>query len=265
MDEVRRKEQYKRRIPCETSSSSSPVPSQMKYEDVQRWNGPNLPLTNSVYGTPPILVPETVQSSPNSAKGKSIQVGPSSFPNCYSPKNSESESRPTKLRRRMLDLQLPADEYIDTDEMVQLNDVKDSYYTSSSPDKKRTSVVGNGKLFLVQGDDASRSDLHGSRPKPLADLNEPLLVEEATSVTSVDFLRHYGGSQCDSQYREFSAKLVNTSKDVSQNPKNGTINGTSNNVHFERRTNGADWLGYALESGNINIGTHFSSRFCLVQ
>ncbi|KAL2906671.1 Uncharacterized protein RDABS01_005381 [Bienertia sinuspersici] len=255
MDEARRKEQFKRRIPHETSSSSSPVPSQMQYEDVQKWNGKNLPLSNSAFGRPVMSVPDTVQSSPYSGKGKSIQAGPSSFPNCYSPRNSESESRPAKLRRRMLDLQLPADEYIDTDEVDQFNDVKDSDHMSSSPDKNRKFALGNGKLFPDYPRksecqvDASRSDVHVSKPRALADLNEPFHVEEATSVSSVDFLRR-GGNNSDTQYRDRPTRFLNSSKDVPQNPKNGSSNGTLNNVPFENRTNGPDWLCYALESEN---------------
>lgn len=267
MDEVRRKEQFKRRIPYETSSSSSPIPSQMQYEDVQRWNGPNLPLSNSVCGRPLISAPDTVQSSPYSAKGKSIQAGPSSFPNCYSPKNSESESRPTKLRRRMLDLQLPADEYIDTDEVEQYNDVKDSDDTSLSSDKNRKLAAVNGRLFMdnpgkteCQGD-GSRSDLHVSKPRALADLNEPLHVEEATSVSSVDFMRR-GGSHCDVQYRDLSTRLLNSSKDAPQNLRNGSMNGTLNNVHIENRANGADWFCYALESENKGNIRSISQGIC---
>lgn len=193
MDEVRRKEQFKRRIPNETSSSSSPVP----YDEMQRWNSLNIPMPNSACGRPPISTPDTVQSSPYSAKGKNVQGVPSSFPKCYSPKNSESESRPSKHRRRMLDLQLPADEYIDTDEVTQVNEVNDSDYTSPSPDKNRKPVVGNGKLFMLQGD-ASKSELHVSKPRTLADLNEPVIMEEATSVASVEFI-HPGGSNSDAQ------------------------------------------------------------------
>lgn len=266
MDEARRKEQYKRRTPYETSSSSSPVPSQLQYEDVQRWNGQNLPLSNSVCARPPISVPDTVQSSPYSDKGKSIQAGPSSFPNCYSPKNSESESRPTKLRRRMLDLTLPADEYIDTDEVEQINDAKVLNNASPSPDKNRKFAVSNGKLFPdypgkmeCQGN-ASRSDLHVNRPRALADLNEPLLVEEATSVSSVDFLRR-GGNHFDAQYRDLSARYISSSKDVPLNPKNGSMDGTLNNLHLENRANGSDWFCYALESGNIGFYVFFKTCF----
>lgn len=270
MDEFRRKEQIKRRIPYETSSSSSPVPSQLQYEDVQRWNGPTFPLSNSVCGRPLISVPDAVHSSPYSAKGKSIQAGPSTLPNCYSPKNSESESRPTKLRRRMLDLQLPADEYIDTDEVEQSNDVKDSDNISPSPDKNRKFATGNGKLSMVypgktecQGD-ASRSDLHVSKSRALADLNEPLHVEEATSVSSVDFL-HCGGSRRDVQFGDLSTKFLSSSKDVPQNPKNGCMNGTLNNVSFENKANGPDWFSYALESEHKGSMRSINQGICPVK
>lgn len=248
MDEVIREEQFKQRIPNETCSSSSHVPSQMQREDMQRWKCPNLPVSNSACGTPPLSILDTVQSSPCSAKGKSIQTGPSSFPNCYSPKNLESESRPTKHRRRMLDLDLPADEYIDTDEVVQVNDVKDSDYMSISTDKNGNFAYGNRKLFMVQGD-SSKSDLHDNQPRALADLNDPVNVEEETSV-SVDFL-HRGGSRHDAQYRDFSTRFLSSTKDSNQNLKTGSTNGALNDVHFENRVIGSDWFSYALKSGNI--------------
>ncbi|XP_057543094.1 uncharacterized protein LOC130821377 isoform X2 [Amaranthus tricolor] len=245
MDEVIRKEQFKRRIPNETCSSSSHVPSQMQREDMQRWKCPNLPVSNSACGTPPLSILDTVQSSSCSAKGKSIQTDPTSFPNCYSPKNLESECRPTKHRRRMLDLDLPADEYIDTDEVVQVNDVKDSDYMSLSTDKNGNFAYGNGKLFMGQGD-ASKSDLHDSQPRALADLNDPVNVEEETSV-SVDFL-HRGGCHHDANYRDISTRFLSPTKDVNQNLKNGSTNGALNDVHFENRVMGSDWFSNALKS-----------------
>lgn len=262
MDEIRRKEQFKRRIPYEASSSSSPVPSQLQCEDVQRWNGPRLPLANSLCCRPPISGPDTIQSSPHSTKGKSIRAGPSPSPfrNCYSPNNSEvSESRPTKSRRRMLDLQLPADEYIDPDEVEQFDDAKVSDNIRRSPDKNGNfASENNGKLFLNY---PGRFDSHASKPKALADLNEPLHVEEITAVSSVDFLG-CGVSHGDVQYTDPSTKFLSPSKYVPQDSHHGSLNGNWNNIPFENRPNGQDWFCYALQSEqdksslrSINKGT----------
>ncbi|XP_074309667.1 uncharacterized protein LOC141644117 [Silene latifolia] len=228
MDEVRRSEPFKHGIQYEASSSSSPLTSQRQLDGAQRWNGSSFPLTSPCSGRPLISGLETVQSSPNSVKGKSILAGPSPSPfhNCYSPKTSEaSEARPTKSRKRILDLQLPADKYIDTDEVDQFGSAK---------------------------------DLHISKRKALADLNEPLRVEETSTFSSFGMLGH-AGSHSDLPYRDLSARLLSSSKDMLQNSKKLTLNGTSKNLH-EVRTNGQDWFCYALESEQHKVNTRSIHR-----
>lgn len=250
MDEVRRKEQYEQHIPYETSSSSSPVPSLMRYEDVQRWNGSKLPVANSVCGRP-TSGPETVQSSPQSVKGKSIQASPASFQNGCSPKNSDvSDSRPTKLRRRMLDLQLPADEYIDTDEIEQFGVAKVSHNGGLSPDKNGKAAPENAKLFpnrALKAECSSRVDSHVNKSKALADLNEPLLVEEATVDSSANSLSRTGCCN-DVKHWDLSTKSLSSWKDFPQNSLHGSVSGASKNYHLENRLSNQNLFGYALES-----------------
>ncbi|KAK9707197.1 hypothetical protein RND81_07G179100 [Saponaria officinalis] len=258
MDEVKRKEQYKRRIPYETSSSSSPLPAQMQSDDAQRWNGSNFALASPVSGRPLISGPDTVQSSPNSGKGKGVQTVPSPYQNCYSPRNSEvSESRPSKLRKPTLDLRLPADEYIDTDEVEQCGRTKDFEIISLSPDKNRKHVSGNGKMVLgypgkteYQGN-GPNSDLHFSKPKALADLNEPLHVEETTTFSSSGFLGR-ASNHSDVSYRDNPTRLLNSSKEIVQNSKRSSINGMNNIPDI--RGNGQDWFHYALEAEHYKAG-----------
>ncbi|XP_074309671.1 uncharacterized protein LOC141644119 [Silene latifolia] len=216
MDEVRRKDQLTWGMQSEASSSCSPVPSHLQFDDTQRWNGFSYPLPSPCSGRPLISGPDTVQSSPSSVKGKSILAGPSPSPfhNCYSPKTSEaSEARPTKFRKRILDLQLPADEYIDTDEVDQFGCAK---------------------------------NLPISTRKALADLNEPLHVEETTAYSSFGILGH-SGRNSDASYRDLPAKLFSSSKDTPQNSKKLSLNGTSENFP-EIRANGQDWFHHALGS-----------------
>ena len=236
MDEVRRKEPFSQQVPYEASSSSSPVPSQMQYEDLQILNGASPPLASSICGRPPISGPDTpIHSSTFSTKGKNIQTGPSPFRNCYSPRNSEvSESRPTKFRRKMLDLQLPADEYIDTDEVEQYGDIKLSYNTIPSQNRNRR-----------LGSDLGKS-------KVLADLNEPLHVEETAVVPSVNLLGRAGG-QRDFECRDLSDKFLSSSNDVLQNSQHGSLNGPLSNSPFENGQKSEAWFCYALESGNAEL------------
>ncbi|KAH9626159.1 hypothetical protein KSS87_017683, partial [Heliosperma pusillum] len=214
MDQVRRNEPFKHGIPYEASSSSSTLPSQRQLNGAQRWNDSSFPLASPCSGRPLIAGPDTVQPSPNSVKGKSIPTGPSPFHNCYSPKTSEaSEATPTKFRKRKLDLQLPADEYIDINAVDQFGSAK---------------------------------DLHISKRKTLADLNEPVHVEETTAFSSFGILGH-GGNASDLPYRDLSARLLSSSTDMLQKSKKLSLNGTPKNLH-DIRTNGQDWFCYALES-----------------
>ncbi|KAH9626166.1 hypothetical protein KSS87_017690 [Heliosperma pusillum] len=211
MDEVRRKDPLTWGMQNEASSSSSPLPSHLQFDGAQRWHGSSYPPGSPCSGRPLISGPDIAKSSPNSTKGKSILAGPSPFPNCYSPKTSEaSELRPTKLRKRILDLQLPADEYIDTDEVEQ--------FGCSSINKR----------------------------KALADLNEPLHIEETATFSAFGILGH-SGSHSDASYKYLPQKLLTSSKDTPQNAKKLSFNGTSNNLP-EIQANGQDWFLHALGS-----------------
>ncbi|GAB4829084.1 hypothetical protein Ancab_018746 [Ancistrocladus abbreviatus] len=196
MDEFRRKEHYKQRMPYETSSSSSPLPSQIPSEDALKWNASSFPLANSVSGRLPASNPDVI-SSPNRMKGKSIQVAPVPSPNCSSPKGSEaSESRPTKFRRKMLDLQLPANEYIDMEEVEHCGGTTVSDICNHPDGNHNFSAESGVKLFLRHREkigfhgDAARSNPGLRKSYTMADLNEPVQVEEASGFPSADFLGH---------------------------------------------------------------------------
>lgn len=99
------------------------------------------------------------------------------------------EVRPVKVRRRMIDLQLPADEYLDTD----------GENTSFSPyeQSKAGKEVGE-KLFLERGNASHRNGSSGSslvmkNPIGLTDLNEPVQCQESVPVpSSRDIYSLYG-------------------------------------------------------------------------
>ncbi|GAB2297160.1 hypothetical protein Dimus_031272 [Dionaea muscipula] len=237
MDEFKRKEGYKLRTPYETSSSSSPLASQIPSEYALKWNASSFPLAKEMSGRLPISAQgqDIVQYSVNKGKGKNIQVGLVPSQNCSSPKGSEgSESRPTKFRRKMLDLRLPADDYIDIDEVEQCGEE-----ANCPPDVNHRSVSESGvKLFLnhhekieCNGDDGVRSNSMQRKFNTLADLNEPVLVEEPTVFPST----------------EFSGTAM--PRDISQNSQHGrSINEASNNVRLENKGKGQGWFSYILEA-----------------
>ncbi|GMH27586.1 hypothetical protein Nepgr_029429 [Nepenthes gracilis] len=250
MDEFRRKEQFKQRIHYEESSSSVLLPSQMPSENAPKWN-----LINCISSRPTFLNSDVIQTSENTIRGKSIQTGPISFQNCLSPKDSEaSEFRPTKFIKKMLNLQLPVDEYIDTEEK---HHCKGAIVSDTSNDvlyrNHKFAPESGAKLFLTYSEkakfhgEALRSDSGFRRSNTMVDLNKPIQLKEATEYPSVDFL------DCvfpldGSWDPDFSFELLGRLKDVSQNSRHRSMNGTSNSVHYENGGNPHGWFSYMLEA-----------------
>ncbi|KAK9277236.1 hypothetical protein L1049_006775 [Liquidambar formosana] len=261
MAEIKRKERYKYHIPGETSLSSSPLASQMPSEDPRKWHIPTFTSVNSICSRPSVSGAENSHSPLSFIKGKSQQGGPVSSQNGGSSKDCEVlESRPTKVRRKMLDLQLPADEYIDTEEVEQVGDKNLSDMSSYPPNGCHKIAPESGvKLFLGGGGktgcqlDASRSDSCLTSRNGLADLNEPIQVEEANPSASDDFLGH-AACYREIQGQEPSAKpksqFLGLPNEILQNSHHGSNNGTHNNLHLENKGNGREWISYMLDAGH---------------
>ncbi|PIN21930.1 hypothetical protein CDL12_05343 [Handroanthus impetiginosus] len=201
MEEVKRKELHKNRTSMEPASSSSFQGSQMPSEDARKWHMAGFPLLNSSYGRTSVSGVEIVNSPMSCTKGNSNKQ-PSQFPfqNGSDSKDFETlDSRPSKVRKKLFDLQLPADEYIDTEEGNKSHDYKVSEILSYAPKgHPNNGPESSMKLFLGGRDvtktdclidaSASASCLRGSIG--LADLNEPIQIEEETGPSSIDFLGH---------------------------------------------------------------------------
>ncbi|CAA7036278.1 unnamed protein product [Microthlaspi erraticum] len=93
------------------------------------------------------------------------------------------EVKPVKGRRRMIDLQLPADAYLDTDDTGDADEI-----TIFPPYKRSTSLRSN----------SSGSCLDVKNSNGLADLNEPLKWQDSEPVSlSRDMYSHYGRNNAD--------------------------------------------------------------------
>lgn len=109
MDEIRRKE-----------LSSSPITSRsFLAEDARKWQSPGY-LSNC--GRPSVSGSEEASCSPmKPLRGHNSQqaspLKPQTQDGCTSKGPGWLESEPSKVRRRMFDLSLPADRYIDPDEL----------------------------------------------------------------------------------------------------------------------------------------------------
>ena len=263
MDEFRRKELHKNRMPIETSLSSSPLASQITSEDARRWHVPSFPMVNSACARPSVTGAEDIHSPMSSMKGHSAQGGHFPSQNGGISKDLEmQDSRPTKVRRKMFDLQLPADEYIDTEEGEQFSEEKVSVMSGSVSNRNHKVAPENGvKLFRDNGGktgfqgDALTSDSRLKSRNGLADLNEPIQLEETNAPGYVD---HLGRGSCLQEIRgpDMSARpnsqLISLPKGISLNSHHGSNNGTRDNRHLENNGNAKGWFSHVLEAGIIS-------------
>ncbi|KAM5567311.1 hypothetical protein ABKV19_015422 [Rosa sericea] len=189
MDEIKRKELHRNHMPMETSLSSSPLASQITSEHARKWPDSSFPLVNSVYAGPSSSGVEGIHSQSSAIKGNGPKNGLYQCQNGISSKDVEVlDSRPTKVRKKMFDLQLPADVYIDSEEGEECSDEKVSCMPSCQSTKNcKIAPEGGGKVFLGDGGktdfagDALRSEKCPRGANGFADLNEPIQPEEASA------------------------------------------------------------------------------------
>ncbi|KAL3636211.1 hypothetical protein CASFOL_020758 [Castilleja foliolosa] len=176
MEDARRKDINKTRASMEPASSSSFHGSKLPLDEARKWHMSGFPLFNSNYGRTSISGVEIV-NSPMSC----VQPGQLPFPNGPISKDNEG-LRPSKVRKTLFDLQLPADDYIDIQE------------TKISKEYKESDLSGYAlNCNLNSGPESSLNLFLGGRglkgsPIGLADLNESVRVEEAMGPSSVGFL-----------------------------------------------------------------------------
>ncbi|KAI3467282.1 hypothetical protein Pfo_023945 [Paulownia fortunei] len=267
MEEVKRKELHRLRASMEPSSSSSLRGSQMPSEDARKWHMAGFPLLNSVYDRTSISRVEIVNSPMSCTKGNNTQPGQFPFQNGSSLKDSELlDSRPLKVRKKLFDLQLPADEYIDTEEGEKLMEKKVSDISSYAPNGNLKIGPESRKLSLgghvgVKTDcriavSASASCLRNSIR--LADLNEPIEIEEAMAPSSVDFLGH---SSINGEAKGVNQPAKSNAGYLGVNEETIHIrDGFLTNSYVESKVNGRGRLSHLYEAGssksNLSSVTH---------
>ncbi|CAL0315211.1 unnamed protein product [Lupinus luteus] len=192
MNEVKRKELHKNQIPIQASFSTDRLASQITIEEGKKWH---------------ISVVQGIHSPLGSTKGIGNQGG-DLFPSpngCNSKDIEVLGSRPSKVQRKMFDLELPADAYIDTEESEKLSDEMINGPISFLLDQnckngKESDVklsCGNGVKTSLE--DTSRSEQFSRRRNDLADLNEPVQVEETNGSPYVHLRSHnpyQGKAEC---------------------------------------------------------------------
>ncbi|XP_022944886.1 uncharacterized protein LOC111449280 [Cucurbita moschata] len=188
MNDIKRSE-HRHHMPIDISFSSSPLASQSTPEGTRKWHLPSFPLANSSSGRPSAPCIEDVKSSLSSLK-ENNRSGLLPSQNGTSSKDCEVlESRPSKFRRKTFDLQLPADEYADSEEGEVFHDEKVhpmlGCHSNGNKKCETQSCVNPGEKSGGQSA-TLRSDSSLWNKCGLADLNEPIQVEEANGSNFFD-------------------------------------------------------------------------------
>ncbi|KAI4386396.1 hypothetical protein MLD38_004330 [Melastoma candidum] len=187
MNEFKRKGIFKGRTPVETSLASSPLASQITHEDVAKWHRPGFPLGNSSYYRPFVSGTEVIQSPVNSARVDCTQAADVLGHNGFDIKSLEilESARPLKVPKKMIDLQLPADEYIDGDEQEVKGDRFPEVLTASPKSYARVrSVADLNKPLEV--DEAGAYDPHGHGLARSSNLGSSSGISSFSSVINND-------------------------------------------------------------------------------
>lgn len=263
MDEVKMKELHRNHRSVGTSFSPRPLPTQITSEDAKKWHFPSFPVTGSsaCAGVGPSFSGVEATHSPlASNKGINKQAGLFPSPNGSSSKDAEGlESRPSKVRRKMFDLHLPADEYIDTDEGEKFSD--ENISGTTIPDRNCKNGKGDGvKLFCGNGgktgsqEDTSRSEQPLRSRNGLADLNEPVQMEETNASACIPHPNnnpYQGATECS----DLSAKQKSRIFGFPAEDVLNSHHATSNNGYLKNDGGGKVWIsskdaGQAKSSSN---------------
>ncbi|KAL6543710.1 hypothetical protein OROGR_010207 [Orobanche gracilis] len=163
MEKSKRKEINEHRSSMEPASSSSFHGSQVPLEEARKWHMAGFPLLNTTYGRTSISGVKTVCSPTTCLKTNTTQPSQFVFQNGSASKDCEGP-RPSKVRKKLFDLRLPADEYVYNQEEDNLKECEESNLSAGPSCNPRS------------GPESSMKSLLGSR------------FEEATAPSSVDFL-----------------------------------------------------------------------------
>ncbi|KAI3502505.1 hypothetical protein L1887_30610 [Cichorium endivia] len=224
MDEVKRKEFNKYQFPNETSSSSSFMPSQKPYEDSHKWQIPSRP---SIFGV------EISNNSPISCS-----KGNNDSKDC-----EVIDCRPSKVRKKLFDLQLPAHEYIDPEDDEQVMDNQASEISSCFLPK-------NGvKTFLENGYRNPASGQHWSNG-----LSEPVYIQEVQHRANF--------SEISSKFQDYSR--FNQTPSMLMNPFIGTSDNLNRKLQkhpsFLSSNRGDKWDGNGCYGNRFFHGSSSGSK-----
>lgn len=265
MNEIKGKELCEHPIPAAISLSSL-FSSRMSSEDAKStWHIPNFPTVDSTCCRPSRSGTESTKSPLSLMKGKMMQTG-------VAPNQTEvtlndytcDESKCKKFPRRLFDLELPADKYIDNEEeQLEERVVKLSRGEVYPPNmnyeiacrREINFSLSRGMDSGINGNVTSNLYLPNNG---LANLNEHAKVKEASTSASVDIL---GNIACSKENIQGWNSLPNSNsvfhclgKESSWNPQKGMDGGVCfNNLHLQNE-NLKEWLSYSSQAEQSRKG-----------
>lgn len=268
MNEIKSKELLKHSIPAGASQSSL-FSSRITSDDAKKtWHIPDSPLVDSTSGRRSMSCTDSIQSPFSFIKGKIMQANGVHTQNGGKLKDCEVlESHSKKLHRRLIDLELPADDYISNEE-EQLEEKVSGLSRVESYSHNRNCKVpceSNVNLYIAGGmssgcnGEASRSHLYSRESHGLTDLNKPIQVEEASTSASVDILGDITCSKEEVRRQDLSVNSHSDSqclsKEFSQNLHRGSNESIClNNLHLENERYQKEWLSYKFGAGLTRSG-----------
>ncbi|XP_022887544.1 uncharacterized protein LOC111403322 [Olea europaea var. sylvestris] len=248
MEEIKKNELCKHWTVMEPSSSSSTLHgSQMPSNDARKQQMMGFPLLHSGHGRTSVSGVEIVNSPSSCTNGNNKHTGHYPFHHRCSSKDSEAlDSRPSKVRKKLFDLQLPADQYVDTEDEECIQDGKVPDILSHTPNGVQK-VAPDSTKFLVSGDSSASSSCL-RRSIGLADLNKPIPIEEVMAPSSIDFLgctSNVGETKGVDLSAKPSARFVRVLGETIYSHNRSLINSSVGSEVKER-----GWLNHVHEAGS---------------
>ncbi|XP_038970346.1 uncharacterized protein LOC103700861 isoform X1 [Phoenix dactylifera] len=268
MDECQKKGLHRYSIPSDTSQSTNTFSSQMPCEGTTKvWQMSHLPVVNASYDKAPFASTDDTRSSLNFLREGSVQSGPISLENEVSLKDGELDSKLQKSPRRMFDLQLPADVYIDSEDAERSGKkdfadsssrftVSPSRTCSADPDNavKLTLSTGMGPNCKKDNKIPNSWAQKGLSAQSLADLNKSIkdiCFEGAADSTSNHFLGLRNHSEENQGHKLSSKSNTNFLGLRSAHSKDGHRDegSSSSFLHADKGEIGQEWPFFNSESG----------------
>ncbi|XP_058070194.1 uncharacterized protein LOC131219201 [Magnolia sinica] len=281
MNELHNKELNKYSALFETSQPD-PFSSQIPFGDTQNiWKMPTLPGAKFSCSWPSLLGADNKQSPLNFAKDIQMHTGLSPTKNRVNAKDNELLDSKLKKVTRTFDLQLPATDYIFSEdgEAIQEEKGRELPLAAMHSPSGQCGVEHESdvNLSLGSGGDPSykvddwrpNSHLHGGHIHCVADLNKPIQgmcseeAEASASVSFLGFMCHRAETQGKQVPSVQNLGIFGRSNDSLQdNQKSEDCSSFSNFLHGENGTK-HEQLSYCLEAGKCRSKSNsFSPVLC---